>query len=79
MIDIFRIISLSLILSFCFAGVASAQQQHKSDINDILSSVYDIGLQTGQLVERNNRAQDDKLKWVLDNWVSKKEENANQR
>ena len=63
-----------LILLF-LAGPAQAQQ-HQSAPPDPVTMAYQLGLRTGQEIAATLQAADDKLKWVLDNWVPKQPEGA---
>lgn len=64
--------------SICFIvflpSFANAQQQRQpSQIQDAIDAAYAAGLQTGQSVSAMIKEHDDRLKWVLDNWVPKQQ------
>lgn len=52
------------------------RQQQPSPLSEAVDAAYALGLQTGQSVTTMLKEQDDRLKWVLDNWVAKQPEPA---
>lgn len=42
-----------------------------SPVQEAITASYNIGLATGTAVAREMAAAEEKLKWVLDNWVPK--------
>ncbi len=52
--------------------VAALAQSHLPPAPDPIVTAYQLGMGAGQALE----AMDAKLKWVLDNWVSKSPEEA---
>jgi len=48
--------------------------QQPSPIREAVDESYALGLRTGQALSEMQRQSDDRLKWVLDNWVPKQPE-----
>lgn len=57
---------------------AVAQQRQTTPMQEAVDAAFALGLQTGQRVSEVLKADDDRLKWVLDNWVPKQPEPAKQ-
>lgn len=71
MIRVLVVISILL-----FSSCADAQTRPSSSLQEVVDAAYALGLQTGQSVAAMLKEKDDRLKWVLDNWVPKQTEPA---